>query len=137
MESLARRYPIDFDLIERVSHEECLARKARADIFIDQLLYGFGLNNIECWAMGIPVVSGLASGRGRRKGLAMWGQFPWADATEATLEAIVEHLVTDPDWRAELGERGRQHVQRWHSQRAVVEKTLQVYDRAGLQAAVA
>lgn len=135
VESLARRYPIDFDLIEGVSNAECLARKARADIFVDQLLLGFGVNNIECWAMGIPVVSGLVDAEARSKALAMFGQLPWADATERTLEAVIEHLILDAEWRTELGVRGKVHAERWHSQESVVRQTLQVYEQAGAEVA--
>lgn len=135
VEQLAKRHPIDFDLIEGVSNRECLERKAQADIFIDQLLFGFGVNNIECWAMGIPVVSGLADDDAHRKAVKMWGRLPWADANAATLEPIIEHLVTDPAWRAMLGERGRAHAEEWHSERSVVEQTLAVYEKARLRMA--
>lgn len=128
VQSLARKYPIHFDLIERAPNAECLARKARADIFVDQLKYGFGLNGIECWAMGIPVVSGLTDEAGKRKGLEMWGNLPWADATADTLEAVIEHLICDLDWRQELGRRGRAHAERWHSQESVVAQALETYD---------
>lgn len=124
---LAQRYPIDFDIIERVSNAECLQRKAQADIFIDELTLGFGLNFLECAAMGIPVVSGLADPKARTLALGMWGELPWEDATAETLSETVERLVLDPDLRAEVGERGRLHAQRWHSQAAVVSQTLAVY----------
>lgn len=131
VESLQDRYPLDFDLIEGVGNAECLQRKAQADIFVDQLTLGFGVNNIECWSMGIPVVSGLtAKPEARDLALSMFGQLPWADATEATLESVIEHLVRSPQWRSELGQRGRQHAERWHSQRSVVEQTQAVYARA-------
>lgn len=135
IERLSQRYPIDFDLIEGVSNRECVERKAKVDIFVDQLQFGFGVNDIECWAMGIPVVSGLVDDDAHRKALQMWGRLPWADATEATLEAVIEHLITDLEWRQELGERGRAHVNEWHSQKAVVERTLATYERARLRMA--
>jgi hypothetical protein len=128
IESLARRHPIDFDLIERVNNRQCLERKASADIFVDQLGIGFGMNAIECWAMGIPVVSGLVDPAARERALGMWGgQFPWADATPATLEAVIEHLVTDKEWRQELGKRGKAHGLEWHSEPAVVQRMLSLY----------
>lgn len=129
---LAERYPIDFDLIEGVSNRECIERKALADIFIDELTLGFGLNFIECAAMGIPVVSGLADPAARDLALAMWGQFPWEDATAETLSPTIEWLIVNPDKRAERGERGRAHAEYWHSEAAVVQHTLGVYERAGL-----
>jgi hypothetical protein len=133
---LQAKYPVDFDLIEGVSNTECLQRKALADIFVDQTMLGWGVNNIECWSMGIPVVSGIEDHRAKKRAMRMFGgQLPWADATEATLHSVIEHLILNPDWRAALGERGRQHAQRWHSQEAVVEQTLKVYQRAGVRLA--
>jgi hypothetical protein len=132
---LAERYPIDFDLIEGVSNRECIERKALADIFIDELTLGFGLNFIECAAMGIPVVSGLADPAARDLALAMWGQFPWADATAETLRDVLEGLVRDADARVARGEWGRAHVEHWHSQPAVVAHTVRVYEQAGLKVA--
>lgn len=127
VESLSRKYPIHFDLIERVTNRICLARKAQADIFIDQLKYGFGLNAIESWAMGIPVVSGLTDQIAKERGLAMWGDLPWADATAETMESVIEHLIVDVDWRQKLGTRGLRHAQRWHSQQAVVDMARPFY----------
>jgi hypothetical protein len=136
VEVLQQTYPIDFDLIEGVSNRECLERKARADIFVDQTMLGWGVNNIECWAMGIPVVSGISDHRAKRRALQMFkGQLPWADAAEDTLVPVIEHLILKPEWRAELGERGRKHAQHWHSQQSVVEQTLALYRRMGLEMA--
>jgi hypothetical protein len=135
LDRLRQQYPIDVDLIERVGNRECLERKARADIFVDQLLLGFGMNAIECWAMGIPVVSGLVDERARAAAFDMWGELPWADATEQTLESVIEHLILDEEWRRTLGERGRAHGLEWHSEEAVVDRMLDLYDRAGAVAA--
>jgi glycosyltransferase involved in cell wall biosynthesis len=127
VESLKRKYPISFDLIERTPNRECLRRKARADIFIDQLKFGFGVNAIECWAMGIPVVSGLTDQTAKKRGLRMWGELPWADATADTLEAVIEHLILDTEWRSRLAQRSLEHAAEWHSQRAVTDAALAFY----------
>jgi hypothetical protein len=127
VEALSQNYPIDLDLIEGVSNAECLERKALADIFVDQLDLGFGVNCIEAWGMGIPVVSGWRDDEPRRKSLEMWGRLPWAEANEKTLVSVIEHLIESPKWRAELGNIGKQHAQRWHSEKSVVEQTLAVY----------
>lgn len=132
IEALAQVYPIDVDLIERVSNRECLERKAQADIYVDQLTIGFGLNFIECAAMGIPVVSGLVDAAARAHALAMWGRFPWADCTAETLAATIESLVIDPARRASLGAIGKAHVYGWHAEDAVVRRTLDIYEPAAV-----
>jgi len=128
VEWLATQYPIDLDVIEQVpSRMEVLERKAAADIFVDQLNLGFGVNCIEAWGMSVPVVSGWKDDEPRRKCFEMWGYLPWADATEKTLADVIELLILNPERRAELGEVGRQHAQKWHSQKSVVEQTLAIY----------
>jgi len=126
---LAKRYPIDFDLIERVSNRECLERKAKADIYVDRFTLGMGLNGIECAAMGIPVVAGLAGHEVRHRVFGMWGQLPWADATVATMPAVIEHLILDTAWRAELVRRARTLIYAWYSEPVVVKAALAVYGR--------
>lgn len=128
------RLGVELDLIEGVSNAECIARKAAADLFIDGLTFGYGMNPIECWAMGIPVVSGLKDAGGRSFMQQRFGGFPFADATEDTLEDVLCHLIQDSWARSELGLLGRSHVERFHSERAVVRQTLEVY---GVIAAVA
>lgn len=129
---LAERYPIDFDLIERVSNAECVTRKAAVDIFIDELTLGYGLNALECWSMGIPVVSGIANPETRGRMLSDFGgELPFVNATPDTLETLVERLIADRDERARWGETGRAHVDRFHAPAAVVERALDIYARAG------
>lgn len=125
---LAKRYPIDFDLIEGVSNAECLARKAQADIFVDQLILGFGVNAIECWAMGIPVVSGLADENARQRAVSMWGRLPWVDADRDSLTSVIERLIVDPFVRIAAVEFASAHVEAWHSERSVVQQTMDVYE---------
>lgn len=45
------------DVVEGVSHEECLLRKAAANVLVDQFELGYGVNALEAWALGLPVVS--------------------------------------------------------------------------------
>ena len=49
---------VDLDVIENASHAECIERKRRAHLVVDQLTLGYGCNAIEAWQMGLPVVSG-------------------------------------------------------------------------------
>lgn len=47
---------VAFDLIEGVSNEECLERKARCDVLIEEFKLGYGTNALESWAQGLVVV---------------------------------------------------------------------------------
>ena len=132
LERLAARYPVDVDLIENVSNAECIARKARCDVFVDELTLGYGLNALECWSMGIPDVSGVANPDTRALMLADFGRrsTPFLEATADNLEGILEWLISDRSHIETWGEIGRSHVRRFHSQQAVVKRAIQIYEGA-------
>jgi predicted SnoaL-like aldol condensation-catalyzing enzyme len=125
----AARIPeIQVDLIEGVTWKECLARKAKADVYFDQVKLGYGCNSIEAWGMGIPVIAGgqpdTLSEMERR-----FGELPFYTATEDSIyDALL--AMTDPATRDEYGQLGLRHVQRWHDDAKVVEQLKDVYQRA-------
>lgn len=136
VERLARYYPVAFDLIEGVSTAECIRRKAAADIFVDELTFGYGLNATECWAMGIPDVSGIANPTARGLMLEEFdGVLPFVEATADTLEGVLTRLICDPEERAEWGRAGFEHYRTYHSHSAVVERALRLYEWAMEEAA--
>lgn len=102
--------------------QESLARKGRADIFVDQLHLGYGLSAIEAWAMGIPVVAHADDPTVTGRMRAMWGGLPFADGIGS-----LRWLVADAGLRREWGQRGFAHARRYHSQAAVVERLGAIY----------
>jgi hypothetical protein len=137
IDHLAKRYPIEFDLIEGRPNEECLLRKAQADILVDALSLGPTVNAVESFAMGVPVVCGIKywtlrepPAELRQRMLADWGTLPFVEATIEDLEDVLERLIRSPELRREWGERGREHAYRFHSQRAVVLRALGIYAKA-------
>lgn len=132
-ERLMAKYPLIVDVIEGVSYEECIRRKAQADILYDQTELGYGLNAVEAWAMGIPVVAGLANPVARKLFTDDWGDFPYVDATPDTLYDALERLI-DPAERRAWGERGRAFAEQHHSERSVVARALAVYERQAVAA---
>lgn len=139
LDRLSEKHNIEVDLIEGAPWVECLQRKGRCDIFIDQLTLGYGNNAIEAWAMGIPVVSGFAepSDRDRFLRVARAKEAPFMDASAhpsagplARIEAVmsaIERLIDDPALRIHYGERGLMYVQRWHAERKVAERLAALY----------
>lgn len=125
--ALARERGMELDIIEGVSWAESLRRKALADVVIDQLDTGlgtgYGLAAVEAWAMGIPVVSGLND---TARMVREFGGLPFVNATAETL---VDAIHCALDSRSKWGERGRAHVERFHSQAAVLARLEPVYQR--------
>lgn len=124
------RHRIEFDLIENVTWAECMARKARADILIDQFTLGYGCNAIEAWGMGIPVVAGTTDPVTRDRMLRILGELPFYEASETTLIARLEELIVDRSLREEWGGRGFDYAKRWHDDLAVMRQAEALYERA-------
>jgi len=124
-------------LIEGVSHAACLARKASCDVFVDQLNLGYGCNAIEAWAMGIPVVGGVADAEWRSHMVDRYALpesetgLPFVSATEETLADVLRDLVLDADLRSHWAGVGVQHVENWHSQSGSVAQMTRIYGSAG------
>jgi len=132
---LGKELPVEVVLIERTPWNECIARKAVADIYFDQVGLGYGNNAIEAWAMRQPVIAG-----GSRQTLdemrRRFGGLPFVLADEGTILSALRHLA-EPDNRRVWAERGRQHAEAWHSDRVVVPMLQSVYERAYARQAVA
>lgn len=130
MDRLSQRHPVEMVLIQGMSHRQCLALKATCDILFDQPVLGYGVNAIEAWAMEMPVIVGVADPRVRAKMIETWGGLPFEEADEAGIEAVIEQLL-NPFHRVEMAGVGFSHVQRWHSQKAVVGRLSVIYRTAG------
>jgi len=125
----AARIPeIEVDLIEGVPWSECLARKAKADVYFDQVKLGYGCNSIEAWGMGIPVIAGGAPST-LEEMQSRFGELPFYVADEDTIYDALK-AMTDKDTRDEYGQRGLRHVQRFHDDAKVVAQLQDVYTRA-------
>jgi glycosyltransferase involved in cell wall biosynthesis len=122
-------YPVDLDLIEHRPWKECLERKAKADIYFDQVILGYGCNAIEAWGMGIPVVAG-AQDETLDEMERRFGHLPFYHATEETIYEALRELVEDPELRQRYGQIGNEYVRKYHDEPVVVEQLKGLYRRA-------
>lgn len=125
----AEGFPVELDLIEHRPWAECLERKAKADIFFDQVILGYGNNALEAWGMGIPVIAG-ASDETLDEMERRFGQLPFYHATEETIYDALRELVESPELRERYGQIGHDYVRRFHSEEVVVEQLKGLYQRA-------
>jgi hypothetical protein len=130
MRSLARTHPVELILIEGRAWLKCLALKAKADIFYDQVQLGYGCNAIEAWAMGIPVVAGVEDPDVREFMAQRWDGLPFYEATENTIYDALRTLVESEQARREWAERGTRHVERFHEEDRVVPLLQDLYRNA-------
>jgi len=123
-------HDIEVEVVEGVSHLECMVRKARADILFDQLNPSYGTNALEAWAMGIPAVVGM-SDRLHEFVERAFGYAPYVRACAAEeLYAALERLIVDVDYRAGMGRVGREYVAEWHAPKRAAEIAVRTYRHA-------
>lgn len=125
----AERKDVDFDIIEGRPWTECLTRKARTDIWYDQMTYGYGNNGIEAMAMGIPTLGGFADERHAARLAKRHEPVGICPVTKDTLGTWMRWLVESPDMRKEWGEDALDYVTRVHAEQRIVKLWEEIYDR--------
>jgi glycosyltransferase involved in cell wall biosynthesis len=114
-----------------VQWKVCLSLKGRCDIYIDQVTHGYGNNSIECWAMGIPVVTGWSDPTDRARFIDQTCvEPPFLEATPENLADQLLALIRSSDLREEYAQRGRAFAETFHSEEAVVKRLIPIYESA-------
>lgn len=123
---------VRLELIQKVSYAECVERKARGHLLVDQFTFGYGNNAIEAWAMGMPSVGGYEAERYRQAILNHCGYVPVLLANEsvASIKLAVARLQDDPTLYRQYRERGRQYFFENHHAPVVAQKAVALYERA-------
>jgi hypothetical protein len=125
-----KKASIPIDVIENTSHTECMERKARCHVLLDQFAFGYGGNAIEAWGMGMPVVSGVQSYVYGVEVLAQYNKLPYILAKE-DVNAIADILVRlrdDEDYYNDARSRGIAFYYEFHSPQAVADRLVSLYE---------
>lgn len=120
-------FDVELELIERLPNATCLARKAQGDILVDQLKLGYGNNAIEAWALGLPVLGGVADQTIRSHMIARWGRLPFFEADEQTFEEKLVALIEDEELRQLWAMTGEAHIRHFHDQSVVAHQLVDLY----------
>ncbi|MDP8229193.1 MAG: hypothetical protein P9M15_07050, partial [Candidatus Electryoneaceae bacterium] len=103
---LAGQYPIDWVMIENMSHYQALEIKAECDIYIDQITdrggWGYGASSVESLSLGLPTVTRI-----NPQVADFLGDHPFVSANPDTLEKSLIPLIENEDHRLELAVKGR------------------------------
>jgi glycosyltransferase involved in cell wall biosynthesis len=123
--SLMSEFPIDPELIESLPYSEALRRKARCDIFIDNIgELGYGVNAIEALAMGICTCTALMPGFNDK-----YPDHPFVEIDAKNLRERLARLCRHPEERQSYRQRGREWVEKVHDARQVVRQIHQLLQK--------
>jgi len=125
-------FPVKLDLAEGLPHDECLRRKARWDIAVDQIAdrggWGYGVNSLETLAMGIPTCTRMNPDCER-----FFSDHPFVNVNESNLKAELSKLIENPEYRRRQGREGREYVMKRHSLDSVMTELYGHYAAVGIQ----
>jgi hypothetical protein len=125
VEALAREFPIELVLIEKMPYPQALKMKGASHIFIDQIGdLGYGISGLEALSMGIVTCSCLAPGFAEK-----YPDHPFVEVSETNLREELIRLITDAEYRQIKGKQGWDWVNRVHHATAVVRR---IHELAGL-----
>jgi hypothetical protein len=126
LETLKAEFPLEIVLIERMSHKDALAAKARCHVFIDNVgELGYGLNSIESLMMEIPTAVEIMPDFADFLSIRCAGEgHPFYNVRRASLEDDVRRLFLDTEHWQERGKRGQIWSRQYHSLPAVVQHYL-------------
>lgn len=117
-----------WELIEGVSNAECLARKSRLHVLIDQFHFGYGTNAAEAWAFGYPVVADAEAwilGAIERE----MGYLPFVRPMGNLLETV-KRLRDDASFYEFARRRGRECWAEYHAPDKVAARLVGLCERA-------
>lgn len=122
---------VRLELIENTPYAECLLRKARCHMMIDQFTYGYGNSAIESWAFGQPVISHASINPEVPEFIKQeLGYLPWLDVPENVrcLRDAIMSLKDDADLYRLMVSRGREWYNRHHTFDAIANQVVTIYE---------
>ncbi|MBD50997.1 MAG: hypothetical protein CMB08_03630, partial [Euryarchaeota archaeon] len=128
---LSKKYNIKFNLIQNLSHKECLHEISKSDIFIDQMVAGYyGNAGLEAMTMGIPVLAYVNDKTIRLAG-SEWSDIPLLRVNELSKESIkktLEPFLKDNKKLIPLSNLSKKWVKKIHSPKKVAGMWEKIYD---------
>lgn len=147
MASLTDDLGIEFDLIQKVSHAECIERKRNCNLFFDQagkeqplklgisdVIGWYGNSALEAAVHGIPTIAHLSEQAfqgGERCGVDLRECCPILNTPlgpDGIRKTIVEFFNATVEHRQQMAEATRRWVEEFHSYQAVGKMLENVYD---------
>ncbi len=124
MENLKKKYPVEVELIEKKSNDECLEIKSRCHITFDQISVGiYGLSAIESMATGHAVLCGMSNFAS-----SYHPDNPIVYVDEKNLSSKIEYLLNNKEKITSIGNAGRIWARQNHDPHKIIRQYLWMYD---------
>jgi len=107
--------------IIKKQHKECLRLKAQATIGIDQFHYGYGVNGLEFFGMGIPTI-GFADDWVKDAILKNIGYVPFVESPIKHVPDTIKKLLSDRDFYKSSVQTALDYVQAFHARPVVAKR---------------
>ena len=118
----SRGVPVRVSMIENMKlGDAILAKATHADAVFDSFWLGLQTSGLEGGAMGIPCIAGDRDTRVLYEKEIGYVPYTFADGPKE-LEAIIEQMVIDSEFRAKEAHRLRQYVRDYHDYPAVARR---------------
>ncbi len=121
-----KNIPFEFILLQNLSNDKYQKALAKADIYLDQFIWGaYGVAAQQAMQMGKVVVNYLTSHR-----IEMYGpDCPVQNATIDNLPEVLEKLILDVEGRQRIAAASIQYYQQQHKPSVVAKKMLAAYQK--------
>jgi hypothetical protein len=125
LKRLKMRYDFQFDLLHNIPKEKANEIVQKCDIFIDEIIHGsYGLAAIEAMALGKPTICYIKPSM-----LSAYpAGLPIINANEGSLEAVLEKLLLDGNYRNEVGRASRIYVEKYHDAHKIAQELTTIYE---------
>lgn len=124
IEELKTDYDIDYRMIRGMLHDEAKEFYAQADLIVDQLHVGcYGLLSVECMAMAKPVITWITDFMKDKYPK----ELPIISANPDTVKEKIRYALDNREMLTELGEQGRNYVEKYHDMNVVIKQMLELY----------
>ncbi|HWY12487.1 MAG TPA: glycosyltransferase [Bacteroidia bacterium] len=123
---------IDFILIEKMKNSEVKRiLQTEADILLEQIIIGHGLNAIEGMACGLPVITNLEEEGYANvfRRFSFFNECPLVSATPEDIKETLRLLIKNPALRQKLGDAGKEYAEKYHSYRSSQYMFTKVYEK--------
>ncbi|MCM2675033.1 glycosyltransferase family protein [Alkalicoccobacillus plakortidis] len=124
IKKLKETHHFRYKRIEHMNHEKAVELYKEADIILDQILCGsYGLLSVESMSLGKPVVTFV-----RDDLLSKFSEIPpVVNANPDTIYEKIKLLVESPQKWGEIGQQGREYVEKYHDSKVVSKQILDIY----------